>query len=102
VFTPAHERFWKAARRRLGDQAGTRTLIEVLLLHRTNPGYAVTAGIDRALTVGSLDPAVIAIEARRHLDETTDTPIAPIIPLHTDRRPLPTLNAYDELLEDNQ
>ncbi len=36
-FTAAHERFWQRARRRLGDAAGTRALIEVLLLHRRLP-----------------------------------------------------------------
>ena len=34
VFTPAHEAFWAAARKAHGDGAGTRALIEVLLLHR--------------------------------------------------------------------
>ncbi len=102
TFTPTHERLWRAARRRLGDQDGTRTLIEVLLLHRTIPGYAVVAGIERALTIDSLDPNVVAIEGRRHLDESADTPLAPVVALHTDRRPLPTLNAYDELLEEPQ
>ena len=36
-FTAAHERFWQRARRKLGDGAGTRALIEVLLLHRHLP-----------------------------------------------------------------
>lgn len=34
VFTAAHDAFWAAARRALGDAAGTRVLVEVLLLHR--------------------------------------------------------------------
>ena len=33
-FTAGHEAFWAAARARHGDAAGTRALIEVLLLHR--------------------------------------------------------------------
>ena len=32
---PVHQRFWDGARRKLGDQEGTRALIGVLLLHRT-------------------------------------------------------------------
>jgi transposase len=43
LFTSAHERFWRRARRRLGDGAGTRALIEVLLLHRALPFVAVHA-----------------------------------------------------------
>jgi len=34
TFTAAHDAFWAAARRAHGDGAGTRALIEVLLLHR--------------------------------------------------------------------
>ena len=45
-FTAAHERFWQRARRRLGDAAGTRALIEVLLLHRRLPFTAVHAALD--------------------------------------------------------
>ena len=37
VFTVAHQRFWDAARAPVGDGAGTRALIGVLLLHRTLP-----------------------------------------------------------------
>ncbi len=32
AFSPTHQRFWDLARRRLGDAAGTRALIAVLLL----------------------------------------------------------------------
>ena len=31
AFAEAHQRFWDLARRRLGDAAGTRALVEVLL-----------------------------------------------------------------------
>jgi len=37
VFTAEHEAFWSAARRAHGDTAGTRELVEVLLLHRAIP-----------------------------------------------------------------
>ena len=64
-FDRSHERFWADARRRLGDRDGTRALIDVLLLHRVLPAVQVTAGIDRAHLAGSIDPTVVAIEARR-------------------------------------
>ena len=56
VFTSAHEAFWSAARSRHGDGAGTRALIEVLLLHRRMPAAQVTAGITAALAAGSCSP----------------------------------------------
>jgi hypothetical protein len=45
---------------------GTRRLCEVLLLARRIPAEQLTAGIAAALQVGSTDPAVVAVEARRH------------------------------------
>ena len=54
-----------AARRQLGDEAGTRALIGVLLAHRTLTMQALIAGIERALSVGSVDPDVVLVEARR-------------------------------------
>ena len=99
VFGPAHERFWTQARRRLGDRDGTRVLIEVLLLHRSIPTDALLAGIDRALGAGSIDPAVVAIEARR----ADQAGVAVVIPigegLSRFDRPPPTIAIYDDLLE---
>ena len=66
VFTSVHEAFWSAARARHGDGAGTRALIEVLLLHRRMPAAQVIAGITAALAAGSCSPDVVAVEARKH------------------------------------
>jgi transposase len=99
VFGPTHERFWAEARRRLGDRDGTRVLIDVLLLHRSLPVDALLAGIERALDAGSVDAAVVAIEARR----ATERPVAPVIAigegLHRFDRPPPSIAGYDNLLE---
>lgn len=99
TFGPAHERFWSEARRRLGDRPGTRALIDVLLLHRTVPADSVIAGIQAALGVGSVDPAVVAIEARRAAERT----VAVVVPigegLSRFDRPVPTTARYDDLLE---
>ncbi len=98
-FTDAHQRFWDAARRKLGDGAGTRTLIEVLLLHRRMPAEAVVAGIEKALGVGSTDPALVAIESRAGID----APLAEVIPIDAGLagydRPAPGLGGYDDLLQ---
>jgi hypothetical protein len=97
AFTPAHQRYWDAARRAHGDAAGTRALIEVLLALRTLPAGAVTAAMAKALSSGTLDPQVVLIDARRH----TAGPVAPVVPIgalaHYDR-PAPALTGYDELL----
>jgi transposase len=98
VFTATHQKFWDAARRAHGDGPGTCRLIEVLLLHRRMATDDVLAGIEAALTVASTDPAVVAIEARRH----ADTELAPVVAiddaLSRYDRPAPSLANYDRLL----
>jgi hypothetical protein len=65
VFCEHHERYWKAARRELGDRDGTRALIEVLLLERVVPADAIAFAIERTLALGTVAPAVVCLEARR-------------------------------------
>ncbi|WP_026378233.1 IS21 family transposase [Agromyces italicus] len=122
VFTPAHEAFWQAARKADGDSAGTRALIDVLLLHRTMRPVDVIAGIRAALTVGAVSADVVAVEARLHAGGSAADrhpvehrrgdgqrvvsltqrrladPAAVIAGLPPDNRPVPTMAPYDELL----
>ena len=98
VFTATHDRYWTAARRERGDGAGTRALIEVLLLHRRMAADGVLAGIDAALAVGSTAPELVAIEARR----LRDADLAAVVPIESALgrydRPTPALAGYDQLL----
>lgn len=122
VFTAAHEAFWAETRKVNGDGPGTRQLIDVLLLHRTMPAAVVEAGIRAALTVGAVTADVVAVEARIAAGSTATTdhglkrddgprlrvvsltqrrlqdPDAVIAGLPPDRRPAPSLDAYDQLL----
>jgi hypothetical protein len=117
AFTSAHEAFWAAARARHGDAAGTRALIEVLLLHRRMPAAQVIAGITAALAAGSCSPDVVAVEARKHATAAAGpgpaawpamrprpsraaviTLPARRDPLPPDGRPAPSVAAYDQLL----
>ncbi len=119
AFTAAHQAFWDRARARNGDAAGTRALIEVLLLHRRMPATQVTAGISAALAAGSCSPDVVAIEARKHAagqagGQAGEQPWPALRPrpsraavvtlprrspdLPADPRPAPSVAAYDQLL----
>ena len=123
TFTTAHEAFWQETRKVNGDSAGTRELIEVLLLHRSMRAADVIAGIRAALSVGAVTADVVAVEARLHGSGATweRHPVAPqshvehrvvsltqrrlrdpqavIAGLPPDKRPLPSVTHYDELLQ---
>ncbi len=99
VLTAAHEAFWKRARRKSGDSGGTRALVEVLLLHRGLPFIAVHAALDTANRIGSADPALVAIEARRITEGRGPTGSAVERPgLRRFDRDAPVLTVYDGLL----
>ena len=113
VFTAEHEAFWAAARKAHGDGAGTRTLVEVLLLHRHLDRADVLAGISAALSVGSTGSDVVALEARKAAQRRGaaagrdgDDPGGRVVILAehrsaavpTDERPLPSVAQYDTLL----
>jgi len=113
VFTAEHESFWVAARKAHGDAAGTRALVEVLLLHRHLDRVDVLAGITAALSVGSTSADIVALEARRAAERRGATPISDgvdrgagvvILAAHrltavpADERPLPSVEQYDALL----
>ncbi|MFE5097807.1 IS21 family transposase [Streptomyces sp. NPDC056638] len=126
TFTKTHEAFWAAAKAKCGDREGTRLLIEVLLLHRQLPAEAVIAGMVTVVRVGSVNPDLVAIEARKAMENTglddrddtdvdeaepdaedEDAPVgegATVISLHTRRLPpdprtaLPDMAKYDRLL----
>ena len=97
-FSAAHERFWQRTRRRLGDREGTRALIEVLLLHRSLPFVAVHAALDAVERVGSVNPALVAIEARRIADGRRESAVVERPALRRFDRPAPALAGYDALL----
>jgi transposase len=100
LLTRAHQAFWSRARRRLGDAAGTRALIEVLLLHRSLPFPAIHAALEAADSAGSIDPDLVAIEARRISERRGPTGSTVPSAAHLQRyeRAAPALAVYDGLL----
>jgi hypothetical protein len=111
TFTASHDAFWVTARKGLGDSAGTRALIEVLLLHRHLEHADVLAGISAALSVGSVSADVVAVEARKaqqrgnalievspRRQQVISLTERRLAGLPGDDRPLPSVDAYDELL----
>jgi transposase len=98
AFSPVHQRFWDLARRSLGEADGTRALIAVLLLHRTMEAAAVISGLEGAMAVGTVDPEVVCLEARRSLGRPLPAPVLSESLAAFDR-PAPSLSGYDSLLD---
>ncbi|MBK6886866.1 MAG: IS21 family transposase [Tetrasphaera sp.] len=98
AFTPAHQRYWDAARRALGDGRGTRALVEVLLAHRTLPAAALTEAIDAAVIAGILAPEAVIIDARARAATAAAPPVPVGDALARYDRPAPSLTGYDDLL----
>lgn len=112
-FTPIHDAWWAVARKARGGKAGTKALIEVLLLHRRIAHEHLVAGLAAALRVGALTADAVALEARKAAESDTDTVPAQesdepssvssltkrrLAELPPDLRPLPSPAAYDQLL----
>jgi transposase len=115
VFTAEHDAWWAAARKTHGDAGGTRALVEVLLLHRHLDRADVVAGISAALSVGSTNVDVVALEARKaaerrggaHGPQNGSSDGAEVVvlaahrsapPVLVDERPVPSMAKYDTLL----
>nr|WP_104782508.1 ATP-binding protein [Streptomyces tibetensis] len=120
-FTPIHEDWWTAACNAHGDTAGTRALIEGLLLNRHMQHDHVVAGLAAALQVGALTADAAALEARRIADNDEPTSAKPrrratteadravaatvtsltqrrLAQLPKDTRRMPDVSIYDQLL----
>jgi len=96
-FGNAHEEFLGRRSPHLGDGAGTRALIDVLLLETHDERIARAAeGMRRARQFHSYDAAIVAIEARRSLDEVLRPAVVPDSLAHFDRA-LPSIAHYDSL-----
>jgi hypothetical protein len=98
AFGQTHQAFWDLACRRLGDREGTKALCMVLLLQRSLPAQSVIAGMAAAVAAGSVDPEVVAVEARRA--HHTRSALAAVVPIGAlvSHRPAPALEGYDQLL----
>jgi transposase len=115
-FTPIHDAWWDAAVKAHGERDGTQALIVVLLLSRHLPHEQLVAGLAAALKSGALTADAVALEARKAADADTEPQQAPPSPgsgsqtdraqlpavvrahLPPDKRPLPSVAHYDQLL----
>ncbi|GAA1366476.1 IS21 family transposase [Arthrobacter rhombi] len=102
AFTPVHQRFWDKARARLGDKAGTKALIEVLLLARTLEPAGITEAMEHAVAAGDFDTDRLAVRARSAGAAAGPPAVLPAEVIgrigHLPERKVPSLHGYDTLL----
>lgn len=102
-FPPTYDALWRRLKERAGDKAGTRAMIEVLLLHRRHGGDVVRQAVEQALATGAIDPGAVAMFAR-HLESLPEQApeqlsLATLGELSRYERPLPEVAGYDALLQ---
>jgi len=98
-FPASYDTLWTKLKTRAGDKAGTRAMIEVLLLHRKHPQEVVAAAVDQALHLGAIDPSLIEMLARQRAQGALFEPApAEVGELARYDRPLPDTSCYDGLL----
>jgi len=94
----SYDRFWSLASEREGRQAGTRTMIEVLLLSRTYGSARVRQAVEEALSMGTSSLSAIryllSVDCRPAVPETASVEIDA---LRRYDRPQPSMEAYEQL-----
>jgi transposase len=102
AFPASYDRLWAKLTERAGQRAGTRGLIEVLLLHRSFPKEVLHRAVEQALALGAIDPGAVALFARHLGSVPEERPEQLALPdlgeLSRYDRPLPDVTAYDTLL----
>lgn len=98
-FPASYDELWTHLRTHLGDKAGTRAMIEVLLLHRKHPAEVVHGAVACALEIGTIDPGTVAFIARSSIaTPPAERVVIDVGDLARYDRPLPDVSGYDSLL----
>ena len=92
----SYDRIWRTFEQRQGKAAGTRAMVELLVLGRQSGYECLTRAIEQALALGIGDAAAV-----RHLlgaPAPVPAPLSGAEAWADYRRPLPSLAEYDQLL----
>ncbi len=94
----SYDRFWKAVGEREGRQAGTRAMIDALLLCREHGTERVRQALEAALEMGCANLGAIRYFLRVDLrDQAPSASPAAVGALNRYDRPQPSLEAYEQL-----
>jgi len=96
----SYDRFWSIASEREGRQAGTRAMIEILLLSRTYGAARVRQAVEEALAMGTSSLSAIryllSVDCRPAAS-TSEPAAVEIDALRRYDRPQPSMEAYEQL-----
>ena len=94
----SYDRFWSTTSERNGRQAGTRAMIEVLLLSRTYGAARVREAVEEALEMGTSSLSAIRYLLNVDCRQTSsDAAIVEIGELSRYDRPQPSMEGYEQL-----
>jgi hypothetical protein len=94
----SYDRYWEVLKQREGKQAGTRTMIEVLLLGQRYGAARLRQAIEEALEVGCSDAAAVRYLLTADALKKTKPDAVELGALISYDRPQPTMAGYDQLL----
>jgi transposase len=94
----SYDRYWEALKQRQGKQAGTRSMIELLLEGQKHGGARLRQAIERALELGCSDKAAVQYLLTEERLEKKKPEVIEVGALLAYERPQPTMAAYDQLL----
>lgn len=95
----SYDRYWEVLKQREGKQAGTRAMIEMLLLGQQCGPVRLRQAIEEALRLGCSDVAAVRyLLTAEQLEKSQPEAIELVDSLLSYERPLPTMEAYDQLL----
>lgn len=94
----SYDRYWEVLRQREGKQGGTRAMIEILQLGQQHGAARLRQAIDEALRLGCSDVAAVRYLLTAEQLEKKQPEAVELGALISYERPMPTMEAYDQLL----
>lgn len=104
LWPPCFDRLWERLQQREGKQAGTRAMVELLQLGRSQGYGALRAAVEKALELGCSDASAVRYLLLLPVEQTPSAtlPLEALGALSRYERPLPEVSGYDQLLEGGQ
>jgi transposase len=100
LWPQSFDRLWALWQERLGKHAGTRAMVQLLLLAPVHGWPALKKAAEEALSLGCTDESAVKCLLARSGSAASPAPLSPqeLGSLRRYERPLPEMSGYDQLL----